>query len=124
MDELPLPAQREIRARRGELPEHEHPEKQRMTLLKRLAAVGLGRRGEDSEAEREPAPRHAPPMPARLERIPPRPPSRPLENQRPVSDYAPRAPQGLDLHGRQSAVHNSAEDDQLEIPAFLRRQAN
>jgi cell division protein FtsZ len=120
MEELPMPAQREIRARRGELPEHEHPEKQRMTLLKRLAAVGLGRRSEEPE---EPA-RHVPPMPARLERIPPRPPSRPLENQRPVSDYAPRAPQGLDLHGRQSAVHNSPEDDQLEIPAFLRRQAN
>jgi cell division protein FtsZ len=120
MEELPLPAQREIRARRGELPEHEHPEKQRMTLLKRLAAVGLGRRSEEPE---EPV-RHAPPMPARLERVPPRPPSRPLENQRPVSDYAPRAPQGLDLHGRQSAVHNSPEDDQLEIPAFLRRQAN
>jgi cell division protein FtsZ len=103
------------------LPEHEHPEKQRMTLLKRLAAVGLGRRS--SEEAEEPV-RHAPPMPARLERIPARPPSRPLENQRPVSDYAPRSPQGLDLHGRQSAVHNSPEDDQLEIPAFLRRQAN
>ena len=35
-----------------------------------------------------------------------------------------RAPQGLDLHGRQAPVHNSPEDDQLEIPAFLRRQAN
>ena len=29
---MPLPAQREIRAKRGEMPEHEHPEKQRMTL--------------------------------------------------------------------------------------------
>jgi cell division protein FtsZ len=63
-------------------------------------------------------------MPSRLERIPPRPASRPLENRGPVSDYAPRAPQGLDLHGRQSPVNNSSEDDQLEIPAFLRRQAN
>ena len=43
----------------------------------------------------------------------------------PVSEYAKRpAPQGLDLHGRQAPVHNSADDDQLEIPAFLRRQAN
>jgi cell division protein FtsZ len=33
-------------------------------------------------------------------------------------------PQGLDHHGRTSAVHNSAETDQLDIPAFLRRQAN
>jgi cell division protein FtsZ len=45
--------------------------------------------------------------------------------QEPVSEYAKRpGPQGLDHHGRQSAVHNSAEQDQLDIPAFLRRQAN
>jgi cell division protein FtsZ len=43
----------------------------------------------------------------------------------PVSEYARRpGPQGLDPHGRQAAVHNSPEDDQLDIPAFLRRQAN
>jgi cell division protein FtsZ len=46
------------------------------------------------------------------------------------SDYAKRpviqrpAPQGLDQHGRPAPVHNSVEEDQLEIPAFLRRQAN
>ena len=43
----------------------------------------------------------------------------------PVSEYARRpAPQGLDPHGRTAPVHNSGEDDQLDIPAFLRRQAN
>jgi cell division protein FtsZ len=43
----------------------------------------------------------------------------------PVSEYARRpAPQGLDPHGRQAPVHNSADEDQLDIPAFLRRQAN
>ncbi|MGB7078988.1 MAG: cell division protein FtsZ, partial [Xanthobacteraceae bacterium] len=42
----------------------------------------------------------------------------------PVSEYARRpAPQGLDQHGRQSPVHNSSDEDQLDIPAFLRRQA-
>jgi cell division protein FtsZ len=42
-----------------------------------------------------------------------------------VSEYAKRPQhQGLDQLGRQAPVHNSAEDDQLEIPAFLRRQAN
>ena len=30
----------------------------------------------------------------------------------------------LDQHGRQAPVNNSLDDDQLEIPAFLRRQAN
>jgi len=44
----------------------------------------------------------------------------------PVSEYAKRpAPQGLDQHGRQApSVHNKDEQDQLEIPAFLRRQAH
>jgi cell division protein FtsZ len=64
------------------------------------------------------------PLPPRLERFPQRPVQRPAENREPVSDYARRSPQGLDAHGRQSAVHNGPEDDQLEIPAFLRRQAN
>jgi cell division protein FtsZ len=62
-------------------------------------------------------------MPERApERMPPRPPARAPE---PVSEFAKRpAPQGLDLHGRQAPVHNAPEDDQLDIPAFLRRQAN
>jgi cell division protein FtsZ len=43
----------------------------------------------------------------------------------PVSEYAKRpAHQGLDPLGRQAPVHNSLEEDQLDIPAFLRRQAN
>jgi cell division protein FtsZ len=43
----------------------------------------------------------------------------------PVSEYARRpAHQGLDPLGRQAPVHNSVEEDQLDIPAFLRRQAN
>jgi cell division protein FtsZ len=36
-----------------------------------------------------------------------------------------QAHQGLDLHGRQAQpVHKSVDEDQLDIPAFLRRQAN
>jgi cell division protein FtsZ len=46
----------------------------------------------------------------------------------PVAEYARRppaarpAPQALDQHGRVTPA--SMEDDELEIPAFLRRQAN
>jgi cell division protein FtsZ len=123
IDELPVPAQNEIKANRGELPE-EHPEKQRLTLLQRLASVGLGRR------EAAPAPEAQPPRaaaPQTIERLPPvgRPAPR-LDQPAPVSDYAKRpAPQGLDQHGRQAPpVHKPVDDDQLEIPAFLRRQAN
>ena len=119
IDELPVPAQNEIRARRGELPSEEHPDKRRKSLLERLASVGLGRREQDKE---EPTP--APRVPA--ERLSGRPQPRVADPRpEPVSEYAKRvAPQGLDQHGRQAPVHNPGEEDQLDIPAFLRRQAN
>ncbi|MFZ0151281.1 MAG: cell division protein FtsZ [Xanthobacteraceae bacterium] len=126
IDELPLPAQNEIRAKRGELADHHHPEKRQRSLLQRLASVGLGRREEAAKSP-PPAPRAAAvaPMPG-ADRLPGRPMPRPSEPRpEPVSEYAKRTmPQGLDHHGRTSAVHNSAETDQLDIPAFLRRQAN
>ena len=67
IDELPVPAQNEVRAQRGELPE-EHPEKRRLTLLQRLASVGLGRQATE-EAAPPPAPRAA--TPQTIERLPP-----------------------------------------------------
>jgi cell division protein FtsZ len=129
IDELPLPAQNEIRARRGELADNHHPERRQRSLLQRLASVGLGRREETAKSPppAPPAPRAATmaAMPA-ADRLPGRPMPRPSEPRpEPVSEYAKRPmPQGLDHHGRASAVHNSPEADQLDIPAFLRRQAN
>ena len=126
IDELPLPAQNEIRARRGELSQDHHPEKRHKSLLQRLASVGLGRR--EDAPKSPPAPRAAAPLPSLpapdRDRLPGRPVQRPSESRgEPVSEYAKRpAPQGFDHHGRPSIVHNSAED-QLDIPAFLRRQA-
>jgi len=127
LDELPVPAQNEIRARRGEVRDDDHPERRRMSLLQRLASVGLGRREQD---EQEAAPPAAPAnVPLSTERLAGRPMPRPSEPRQelrhePVSEYARRpAPHGLDQHGRQSPVHNSSDDDQLDIPAFLRRQA-
>jgi cell division protein FtsZ len=122
-DDFPIPAQNEIRARRGELPPDEHPEKRRLSLLQRLAAVGLGRRDQE---ESQPAPRDmggitqvAP------ERLPGRPSARTESRPEPVSEYARRpVPHGLDQHGRQASVQMRSEEDQLDIPAFLRRQAN
>ncbi len=132
VDELPLPAQNAIRAQRGELQE-EHPEKRQMTLLQRLAAVGLGRR-DGEEKSPPPAPAPVPPVPvAQAAPLPHRPQVRPQEPRPadPVSDYAKRAapqpaqPQGLDVYGRtQPAAPKPVDDDQLDIPAFLRRQAN
>jgi cell division protein FtsZ len=119
LDELPVPAQNKIRAWRGDLPQEEHPGR-RKSLLERLASVGLGRREQPKEEE-APAP-----LPPQAERLSGRPMPRPSEPRpEPVSEYAKRpAPQGLDQHGRQTPVHNQDSQDQLEIPAFLRRQAH
>jgi cell division protein FtsZ len=118
-DELPMPAQAEIRKARGEAAE-DHPQKNRLSLLQRLANVGLGRRDEETEPPIA-ARASGPAMPA----LPDRPPSRPLKPQAPVSEYAPRpAPQGLDSHGRAAPANPQPPgDDHLDIPAFLRRQS-
>ncbi|SMH50148.1 cell division protein FtsZ [Mesorhizobium australicum] len=85
-----------------------------MGLLKRLTS-SLGRK-EEEPARLQPAQPREP-------KLQPAPEARRLPSQDP-SLYAPRRGQ-LDDHGRvvaqPRAIH---EDDQLEIPAFLRRQAN
>ena len=55
IDELPRPAQAELRAQRGEPSDIDHPEKRKVGLLRRLAAVGLGRREDHEEPESMPA---------------------------------------------------------------------
>jgi cell division protein FtsZ len=121
VEELPLPAQNEIRAKRGEASsEQVSADKRRMSLLQRIASVGLGRR-EEAEAE-HPAPRRPA---ARSGSAPSSAEPRAPE----LADYAKRpsgrgTPQGLDQHGRQVPLPGTVEEDQLEIPAFLRRQAN
>ena len=126
-EDLPMPAQNEIRQARGEA-EEEHPQKTRMSLLQRLANVGLGRRDEETEppiAARASGPA-MPPMPPLPERKPQRTVAQQIAAHEPVSEYARRpAPQGLDVHGRPAPVAAAPQgDDHLDIPAFLRRQAN
>jgi cell division protein FtsZ len=127
LEDLPIPGQNELRAVRGEVSGPDHPEKRRMGLLQRLASVGLGRRDNPGETESA-ANAH---RPAQLE--PPRPSNRPGAGRQSDSRSAADSPseygnkrhghQGLDPLGRQASVNNSPEEDQLEIPAFLRRQA-
>ncbi len=92
--------------------QHVQEERGPMGLLKRITN-SLGRREEDGQVAADmtaPAPTAASQQ------------RRPLSAE--ASLYAPRRGQ-LDDHGRaapQAASHH--EDDQLEIPAFLRRQHN
>lgn len=123
IDELPIPAQAELRQARGEV-EEETPQKSRLSLLQRLANVGLGRR--DEESEPPVAARTAgPAMPPLPERRPQKTVAQQIASSEPVSEYARRpAPQGLDMHGRPAPVAPAPQgDDHLDIPAFLRRQA-
>jgi cell division protein FtsZ len=109
IDELPLPGQNEMRASRGELPPQATPEKKRMSLLQRLAHVGIGRSEPEQAEAAEPAPRLRP-EPRSGERRPPD----------AVSEYVRRpTARSLDL----DSARRAADEDELEIPAFLRRQA-
>jgi cell division protein FtsZ len=116
IDEFPLPAQNQMRAHRADQSD-DADEKPRLGLLQRLAA-GLSRKDEEPESERPVARPKAPPMPRPAA-------ARPAELREPVSDYAKRpSHQALDTRGRSAPAHNPVDEDQLDIPAFLRRQAN
>ncbi len=126
VEDLPLPGQNQLRAAKGLLRPVQPVEAKRMTLLQRLAAVGLGRR-EDAEEEEARAVAPAQPQPAVPRPIaPPVPaPAAASAAGRRIAAPVPaaRAPHGLDQHGR-PLQQRTFEDDQLEIPAFLRRQSN
>ena len=118
-EDLPMPAQNEIRQARGDV-EEEHPQKTRMSLLQRLANVGLGRRDEETEppiAARASGPAMAP-MPPLPDRKPQRSVTQQIASSEPVSEYASRpAPQGLDAHGRPAPVAPTPQgDDHLISP--------
>ncbi|SDO07978.1 cell division protein FtsZ [Methylobacterium phyllostachyos] len=116
--ELPPIAQNQILANRAA--EEAAPESKRTSLLRRLATVGFGGRRDEVEGA-APAVRSAAPQPQMAQsHIPPAPraPAAPA-----VPQYRP-AQGHLDPQGRMAPQPRMMDDDQLEIPAFLRRQAN
>lgn len=113
VEDFPPVVRAEVEARRN--PAEQHENNGPMGLLKRLT-TGLTRR-EEEPAKLQPA---APREPKLRQ---PAPEARRLATQDPQL-YAPRRGQ-LDEHGRLAPQPRAVqEDDQLEIPAFLRRQAN
>ena len=154
VEDFPPIAQRQMEAHQG----GEQPEEDRgpLSLLRRLANVGLGRREEEPAPRPQPRPVQQAPQQQRPVQqqpqqqrpklaAPPPPPQRQPQQQvaappPPATDYAKRppapraAPQQdsmyrprqaeLDKHGRPLPRDARQIDDELEIPAFLRRQAN
>jgi cell division protein FtsZ len=130
IEDLPLPAQNQLRAQRGELQPENHTEAKRRTLLERLASFGMSRQ-EEAAAPQLNYERNAPQATPALQ--PPMPQAqRGQPNaihaeyaKRPVQPSARPAQAPLDPHGRLAPQPpRTAEEDHLEIPAFLRRQSS
>ncbi len=122
IEDLPMPAQNQIAANRSVQAGPAAPspaDQKRMSLMQRLASVGFGRKDEEMhDAQTMPA-RQAPPAPA----APQAPSAAHAEYMRRPAAPTARPPQGqLDQLGR-AAPNRASEEDHLEIPAFLRRQA-
>ncbi len=119
IEELPMPAQNEIRASRGEETEHQAIERKRMSLLQRLARVGLGRR----EEKEPPFEAHTLSRPSGRNEAEPRAAHDRRQTEQ-VSEYSRRPAGRMAEPEPQGRARGHNEDDELEIPAFLRRQAN
>ena len=127
IEDLPVPVQNQIRQ---QISSGDGADVKRRTLLERLAAFGQSR----EELGGAMPPPERPAMPQLGYGQAQQPNYRPAAPAPVHSEYAkrPAAPGGhlptqrqpLDQHGRVAPAPRQSEDDQLEIPAFLRRQTN
>jgi cell division protein FtsZ len=138
IDDLPLPGQNQIRAQRGELAAQAHPEVKRRSLLERLASFGSSRH-EDATQDYPPHDRPQYDRQAQQDRQPQqsRHPASAPPAQRPQApnavhteygkrpqQHAPQRPVQPPADYGRPAYQPRNEEDQLEIPAFLRRQSS
>ncbi len=102
IEDFPPIAQKQIAAQQNRI-EHiaEHAARKKKGLFERLANVGLGRRDDPVAAAREPV------MAVRSE-----------PKMQPAKQHKPMQPEP------QAYIDPTLDDDQLTIPAFLRRQSN
>ncbi len=118
-EDFPPIAQQQFAARGkeiGEIAEHSH-KKQRKSLLERLASVGLGRRDEPIAPTELDKPSNEPRI---VE------PSKPTAAAEPVPEKTQtQQPEAAEnVHKLTPQIDPELDDEDLEIPAFLRRQAN
>ena len=122
IEDLPPLAQHQLRAYRGEAPTA-HAETPRRSLLEKLAAFGISRREEEASTPSLACGRAGAAAGGSAQG-----PLRALHAEYGRPQPRPAAPlpaQGnLDPHGRAQARAPQMEDDQLEIPAFLRRHSS
>ena len=123
IEDLPMPVQNQIRQQYAS---GDQADVKRRTLLERLAAFGMSRDEAPGQAsDQHPVPQlgYQPRQPAQYQRAAAPSPAHADYAKRPAAPMAPRPPQqALDTHGRLAS--RQSEDDQLEIPAFLRRQTS
>lgn len=122
VEDFPPIAQRELKTNRGDESigdEDGQDERGPIGLLRRLATVGLGRR-EDEEAEVGVS-RHQRDVASSIQ---PRHVGMSSRTQMNESQSYQSQQASLDTQGREVPQRTTVEDDHLEIPAFLRRQAN
>jgi cell division protein FtsZ len=136
VEEFPLPVQNEIKARAGVAPAHGLAEqKKKVGFLERLTGVARGRKDEDAAKpdKREPefgAPKPVPMVPKSVAPKPVETLPKGLKIERPDADSVVAAvpkriesqPKVVSMETREPVDESPAEDD-LEIPAFLRRRA-
>ena len=136
IEEFPLPVQNEIKARSGAAPTPGLAEqKKKVGFLERLAGVARGRKDEDAVMpdKREPefgAPKPVPMVPKTVAPKPVEALPKSSKIERPNADSVVAAvpkrlesqPKVVSMETREP-VDESPADDDLEIPAFLRRRA-
>ncbi len=129
IEDLPVPVQNQIRQQIGS---GDGADVKRRTLLERLAAFGQSREelgGPMGQPERAPMPQLGYGQPQQQPGYRPAAPA-PVHSEyakRPAAaggGHLPTQRQPLDQHGRAAPAPRQSDDDQLEIPAFLRRQTN
>ncbi|MGB6769824.1 MAG: hypothetical protein WBE50_17390, partial [Methyloceanibacter sp.] len=136
IEEFPLPVQNEVKALSGAASSTGIPEqKKKVGFLERLTGVARGRKDEDAAVpdKREPdfgTPKAVPMMPKTVASKPVEALAKGLKIERPDSDIAVATmqkrieaqPKVVSMETREPVDESPAEDD-LEIPAFLRRRA-